>query len=186
MSERTQKAHLGLCRTAALLAACLTILAATSMAQTAPEDDPNDFPPPLKTLSKDERNALDKETDARKRLRISIGLMEKRLSAGERLASGSAYRAMFFELGVFQGLVEDSLRSLKRTNRGTGRDLDNFKRFEIAVRGFAPRVELLRRESPPRYEGYFRSLLDGLRDARTEAVKPLFSDSVLPEARRPE
>lgn len=181
---RRASSPLRLCRDAAVLAACLILLSLPSPAQTSNEDDLNDFPPPLKTLSKDERVAIDKEKDTRKRLRLSFDLMEKRVAQAERFASGSAYRAMFFELGVFQGLVEDALRHLKKTNRGTGRDLDNFKRLEIAIRGYAPRIELLRRESPPRYEGYFRSLLNDLRDARTDAVEPLFSDSVIPGSRR--
>lgn len=149
------------------------------------DDDPNDFPPPLKVLSKDERKALDVESDSRKRTRLSIDLMDKRLAKAEGLAAASAYRAMFFELGVFEGLMEDTLRFLRKNNRGSGRDLDNFKRFEIALRGFTPRIELLRRGSPPRYDGYLTSLQRELREARAEAVKPLFADTVVPSVREP-
>lgn len=166
-----------------ILSALILLLPCLTFAQT--DDDSEDFPPPVKTLSKEERKALDRETDSRKRTRLAIEFMEKRIAQGERFAAQSAYRAMFFELGVFQGIVEDTLRYLQRSSRGTGRDLDNFKRFEIALRGFTPRLEILRRESPLRYEGYIKSLQKDLREARAEAVKPLFSDTVVPNASEP-
>lgn len=165
------------CGVLILLAAL--VLAGSATAQS--EEDLNDFPPPIKTLSKEERKSLEGEKDNRKRSRLAVDLMEGRLRRGEELSRASSFRAMFFELGVFQGLMEDNLRHLQRTNRGTGRDLDNFKRFELALRLFSPRIEILRRESPTRYEGYLMSLLKGLRDARSEAVKPLFGDSVIPD-----
>jgi hypothetical protein len=59
--------------------------------------------------------------------------------------------------------------------------LANLKRFEIGLRKFTPRLELIRREVPLTHEFYVRSLLKQLREARTKATEPLFGETVLPD-----
>ena len=43
-----------------------------------------------------------------------------------------------------------------------------------------PRLELIRRDMPERYEYYVRRLLKTVRDTRAKAVEPFFSSTVLP------
>ncbi|MEK7855704.1 MAG: hypothetical protein AAB288_06415, partial [Acidobacteriota bacterium] len=64
-----------------------------------------------------------------------------------------------------------------------GKVLNNFKRLEIGLRQFRPRLELIRRGIPSEYEPYLRSLIQYVRDARAKAVEPLFGDSVVPRVR---
>lgn len=161
---------------AGLLVLCLN---APSSAQT--DGGTDDFPPPLKTISKSEKKALESESDPKKRTMLSIELIEARLKKAETSSAQSAYRQMFFELGVLQGLIENSLAFLYQANRGTDKDFDNFKKFEMALRTFTPRVEILRRESPERYDRYLQSVLKQIRDARSKAVEPLFGDRVVPQ-----
>lgn len=151
-------------------------------AQSAGVSD--DFPPPLKTISKSEKKALEAEGDPKKRMAVSLELIEGRLKRAETASSQSAYRQMFFELGALQGLVGNSLEYLYKVNRGTDKDFDNFKRFEMALRTFTPRIEMLRREAPERYDGYLQSVLKEIREARSKAVEPLFGDRVVPQTPR--
>jgi hypothetical protein len=144
------------------------------------EDESGEFPPPLKSLSKNEERLLDDERNISRRTTAALRLMELRLKKAEELSAATAYRAMFFELGAFHGLMDRTLDDLKRNNRRSSRDLENFKKLELALRSFTPRVEIMRREAPPRFENYVAELLKAMRDSRTEAVQPMFSDAILP------
>jgi len=111
--------------------------------------------------------------------------MGARLTEAERLNSTGDFDGMFRELGGFHGLMDNSLGYLQERDVGSGKVLDNFKRIEIGLRGFAPRIEAIRRDLPLRYEGYLNKLLKYVRDARSKAIEPLFADTVLPE-RKPD
>lgn len=167
-------------------ASCILLLLAVHMLHAPPTPlartfgAQEDFPPPIKTLSKSERAMLEGERNKSKRTKLAVSLMNSRLRRAEELTAATAYRAAYFELGVFEGLMERTLAELLKVTRKTDRDLNDLKDFEIALRGFTPRVELLRREAPLAYEGYVAALLKSIREARAEAVKPMFGDSVVP------
>ena len=146
------------------------------------QDDPTEIaPPPLKIFSKAERSRLDaKIAELKDRTKLSLELMGLRLDAAEKFAGGQQFEAMFAELGGFQALMDDSLDYLNRRNTGSDKKvLDGFKRIEIGLRGFSPRIETMRRELPIRYDDYVRKLMKFVRDARTKATEPFFSDSVV-------
>ena len=92
---------------------------------------------------------------------------------------------MFTELGGFQGLLDNTLEFLIRGDNDSDRVLNNLKRFEIGLRGFVPRIEVVRRELPVRYEPYVRSVIRYIRDARSKALEPLFGEPQLRESKRP-
>ena len=150
---------------------------------SAQDDAPDLAPPPLKAVSKDERSRLDAQGDQKSRTKLALEMMQARISNAERLATGEDFDGVFRELGGFQGLMDNSLEWLNKNGDGSGKTLDNYKRIEIALRGFAPRVEAIRRDVPLRYEDYIRRLLMYLRDARAKAIEPLFSDTVVPNQR---
>lgn len=147
----------------------------------AQEEEPqNVAPPPVKIVSKDEKSALDGVNDVKNHTKLAIDLMEERLKKAEELSTQQTYNAMFIELGGFHALMDDTIKFLNRNDTGGKKILDNFKRFEIALRAFTPRIELIRRELPVRFEFYVRSLLKNIRDTRAKAVEPFFSDKILP------
>ena len=136
--------------------------------------------PPIKALIKDEKEKLEAEKDIKKRLTLALQLMEIRLKNGETLNAEENYVDMFTELGFFHALMDNTLNFLERNNVGSGKVLNYYKRFEISLRGFIARLEVIRRELPPRYEYYVKSLVKAVRDARSRAVEPLFDDAVVP------
>jgi len=145
-------------------------------------------PPPVKLLSKDERSLLDaKAVDLKARTKLALELMDARLDAAEKWAGGRQFDTMFNELGGFHALMDDSIEFLNRRDTGSnGKVLDNFKRLEIGLRAFSPRIEVIRRELPVRYDDYVRRLMKFVRDARTRATEPLFSDTVVPNRKNGE
>ena len=78
-----------------------------------------------------------------------------------------------------RGLLDNTLMFLTKGDKTSGKVLDNLKRFEIGLRGFMPRLEVIHRELPFRYEEYVRKLIAYVRNARTKALDPLFSDTVI-------
>lgn len=154
------------------------LLPASVMAQ---EEYPrNAAAPPLKTLMKDEKERLESQKDIKKRLELALQLMEVRLKNAETLSVEENYPEMFVEMGFFHAIMDNTLNFLERNNIGSGKILNSYKRFEINLRSFIGRIEIIRRELPPRYEYYVRTLVKAVRDARSRAVAPLFDDSVVP------
>ena len=86
---------------------------------------------------------------------------------------------MFGELGGFDALIDDTLAFLKKNVSGHGKALNNYKKLEICLRKFTPRIELIRRELPAKYEYYVRGLMREVRAARSKAVEPMFADTVV-------
>lgn len=162
---------------------CFGILLSTLAGATAcAQDDPPAYelaPPPLMVMSKAERDKLDAEQGIRKRTQLALELMDARVGLAETANTRDDLNEMFSHLGAFSAIMEDTLAFLKTADPNRGRTLDNFKRLEIGLRRFSPRLELIRRELPLTHEFYVRSLLRQLRDARSRALDPLFDDSVI-------
>lgn len=153
---------------------------AAAGAAVAQEPTPQLAPPPLKIVSTAERTALDASADLKARYKLLLGLMAARITAAEKLSSQRDYSEMFTELGGFHGLMDDGIQYLKTKDKDDKKVLDTFKRLEIGLRRFAPRLEAIRRELPLAYEDYVRRLIRYLRAARTLALEPQFGDTVIP------
>jgi hypothetical protein len=166
----------------------LVIFFALPSVTSGQDDNLEVAPPPVKLLSKDERSLLDaKAVDLKARTKLALELMDARLDAAEKWAGSRQFDTMFDELGGFHALMDDSLEFLNRRDSGSnGKVLDNFKRLEIGLRAFSPRIEVIRRELPIRYDDYVRRLMKFVRDARTKATEPLFSDTVVPNRKNGE
>jgi hypothetical protein len=174
-----QNAEFVVTRTLILFASIFLLVGCFSASAQAPDDE--SYPPPARVISKVERSRLDAEADVKRRTKVALELMEARMKRAEELHGAPDFDAMFVELGAFHALVDDTLAFLTRA-AGNDNDkvLNNLKRFEIGVRGFVPRLEVIRRDLPFRYEFYVRRLAIFLRDARAKAIEPLFSDTVVP------
>ena len=151
-------------------------------ATNAQDDKPEDLvPPPLAIVSKGEKSQLEAESDAKKHTQLSIELMDARLIKATELSSKNQYKESLDELGAFQALLRNAFNFLKRNNNGSKKILNNYKKFEISLRGFMPKLEIIRRDMPIKYGYHVRTLMKFVREARANAVEPLFDDSVLSE-----
>lgn len=155
----------------------LAIFSSAASAQIVPQIQT--APPPLKVVPKTERETLSKEKKPKERTKLALEFMDARLVKAESANTSDDLTLMFTELGIFHALMDDTLDFLDKVHQSTGKSLDNFKRFEIGLRRFTPRLEMLRREMPLTHEYYLRTLLRQVRDARTKATEPLFGDSVI-------
>ena len=163
---------------------CVLTLSVTVFGQgskTIPESEYADAaPPPVRLMSKEERSQLSSETDIKDRTKLALTLMNARLTRAEEFNSKGDFTQMYNELGGFHALMDNTLNFLYGNSRGRDSVLNNFKRFEIGLRAFGPRIGVIRREIPLEFDPYLKSLIRYLRDARTKAVEPLFADTVVP------
>ena len=144
-----------------------------------PADDA--APPPPKRLTEEEKARLDAlDTKVKSRTKAALDFMELRLKKAEQFNAAGDHDAMFSEMGGLHALVDNTLEYLDSKNGRRGSVQNNFKRFEIGLRKLAPRLEVIRRELPSKYEFYTRQLIIYVRDARSRAVEPLFGESVVP------
>ncbi len=164
-----------------LLLLCFFCASASAQDESLQQPQPEDAaPPPLKMISKAEKSSLDAEANVSDRTKLSLTLMETRLGSAENFYNQNRFSEMFVELGGFSALIDNSLNFLKKNDDGrNGKVLNSFKRLEINLRRFAPRIELMRRELPAKYEFYVRGLLKSVRAARSQAVEPMFDDTVV-------
>jgi hypothetical protein len=161
------------------IALLLIVAPAVNFGQGVIED--NLAPPPLKLLSLDEKTKLGAEAEVKRRTKLALELMDSRLRKAEALHTSQSYDEMFTELGAFHGIMDNMLEFLNKSNKDDNKVLYNFKRLEIGLRGFTPRLEMIHHDVPIRYEQYVRSLIKNVRAARARAIEPLFDDTVLPD-----
>jgi len=160
-----------------------SLLSGVSVSAQEEEIPANLAPPPVKVISKEERSALGGLNDVKDRTKLAIDLMEARLRKAETLNTSESYSDCLNELGSFNALMNDTLKFLNRNDDGRGKVMGTFKKFEMALRAFMPRIELIRRELPDNFEFHVRSLLRTVRDTRAKAVEPFFSSTVVPDSK---
>jgi hypothetical protein len=148
-------------------------------AQATHQDD--QAPPPLRRISKDEKSRLESSKEPKQRIAAALALMDGRIKRAEELKNAENFDLMFLELGGFHGLMDNTLDFLNADLRQRGKALNHFKRYEMGLRTFTPRLELIRRDLPLRYDPYVVRLLKYLRDARTKSIEPFFGDTVIPD-----
>lgn len=158
----------------------LAVFCSIFEAQAQSEKPKNLVPPPLVLLSDNEKEQLEAQKDLKKRTDLALQLMEARMKNAEELSSQRQYKEALNEFGAFQALINNTLRFLNRNNTGNRKVLNNYKRFEISLRNYSPRLEIIRREMPIRYGYHVQTLMKYVRDARTKATEPIFGDTVLP------
>lgn len=149
----------------------------TAVSAQPPDDDP--APPPLRMLTKDEKVSLEAQENVKARTQLALEYMNTHLAAAEGLNKNRDFDGMFKALGGFHALVDHTLLFLTTGDKSNKKVLDNLKRFEIALRQFMPRLEMIHRELPFRYEDYVRKLIAYVRNARTRALDPMFADTVV-------
>lgn len=147
-----------------------------AMAQDGPEDA---APPPLKVFSKEERDRLGSQLDLKDRTKLALELMGSRLKEAERLAAAGDNAAMYTELGGFHALMDHIMEHVDKLDERRSKVLDAYKRIEIGLRNYTPRLENLRRDVPLKYEHYVRKLIKYLRDTRARALEPMFGNTVV-------
>lgn len=167
-------------RSSLCLCAALAITACLATHTRGQENHaPVPAPPPMKFVPREDRAQLSAARDTKARTRVSIELAESHLRRAEELSARQRYDAATTELGNYQGLIEDALHFLDTADQNKGKIRDYYKRIELALRTYAPRLESIRRITPAEYAVNVKAVIDYTRDARVEALNSFYGDTVV-------
>ena len=174
-------------RASATLVLIFTFFACAQAQEGAAPQQPQreDGPPPLRYVPPDVRQRLDGAKDARARARLSMEIAEERLIRAAQLAGEDKFAASTAEIGIYEAVVEETVRTLHASNPGRANNKlrDIFKRVEITLRSHVTRLESIRRVLPERHAVYLKDAIDFVRDRRDQALGAFYSDSILREPR---
>lgn len=175
------------------LAALIALACGGALAQEPGAQEPaaprEDGPPPMRYLPEDVRGRFASESDLKRRARLGMEIAEERLVRAALLADQERFVDATAEIGVYEAVVEDTVRTLHSSSGGgkvNNKFRDIFKRLEITLRSHVTRLESIRRVLPERHAVYLKDAIDFVRDRRDHALSAFYSDSVLREPRRPE
>ncbi len=135
-------------------------------------------PPPLKIISKEEKDQLASQSGVKDRSIIYLALLETRLKKAEDLSAQEDFTSTLTQLGSYEGLLESMVNFLTAENK-SGKALWSFKKLELTLRAHNVRIESVRRLMPFKYAYHLTRLQKFIRRSRATATESLFSDSVV-------
>jgi hypothetical protein len=159
---------------------CLTGFVFGQEVQTVDYQGADDTaPPPVFTMSGAEKSQLTNESDLKRRTQLCLMLADARLRSAEAATDREDFQAALLDLGSYQAIIENHIKFLERGNYSDGKVRDNFRRMDITLRSYTPRIETIRRTTPFEFAVHLKSILNFTRDARARALDSFFSDTIL-------
>jgi len=140
-------------------------------------------PPPLVSVSRNERAQLAAMRDTKTRMRATLELADARLTSAEMFANGQQYEAACEQLGSYQGLIENLLGFLNEREPNKNKIRDIYKRLEISLRSQGSRIEAIRRLTPSEHAVNVKTILEFAFHARTEALNSFFGNALASEVK---
>lgn len=160
-------------------AAMLLCASVFTNAQTQRDYDPEDAPPPLRYIPNELRDQLKAKTKLKDRTKLILTLADERLKRAEQLTAERRFSDASAELGIYQALVEESVRFLNAAQR-SGADLrDQYRRLEVAFRSYRTRLELLSRSTSASYRVHLVQISNDTWRVRTQVLNRFFGDEVI-------
>jgi hypothetical protein len=165
------------------IAICAVAVFLSSLSVAAQDGTDNSAPPPLKLISRSEREQLASKPQVKDHTNLALQLMNARLKAAEKHLTDENFSLLYAELGGFHGIMDNTLDFLIRSGPSDGKVLNSLKKYEIGLRGFVPRLEIIRRELPSNFEPYLKTLIRSLGETREKAIEPFFGNTVISRVR---
>jgi hypothetical protein len=170
-----------------VLSCAATVLSQDPQPSPTPLPTPLTAPPPLKTISKTERDQLNATTDPKQRVKVTIELAGVHLSAAEKFTSAGEYESASHQVGSYELLIENILTFLSAQKQDSNKTRDLYKRLELALRADGPRLTAMRRITPLEFAVWIKQVEDFAREGRTAALNSFYGHTVVrdPEKREP-
>ena len=166
----------------------ICVLSLSALAQQ-PRSPQLPAPPPMRSVSREERSQLTAAKDPKARIRTAIELAASRLTRTEEFTSQRKFAQASEELGGYLGLIDNARAFIGGMSRDKGSTRDLYRHLEIALRAHIPRLNVIRRATPAEYAGNLKAAEEYVRDARSEALDSFYGHSVLregPSDKKPE
>jgi len=161
-----------------LFFSCALVGSAHDARQTL-QPTPLTAPPPLHTISKEERSQIDGASDPKQRVRLTIEFADLHLTNAERYTTQSNFESASREVGTYHALIQNALTFLASLKRDSNKTRDLYKRLELALRSEGPRLTAMRRTTPLDFAVWIKQSEDFAREGRTEALNSFYGHTVV-------
>lgn len=135
--------------------------------------------PPMIALSKPERTQLNDLKDEKARIRRTLEFTALRLQHAQDFAKQQKYDSALSELGGYLALLDDALEFLSKQNHDSKKARDLYKQIELNLREDAPRLTVIRRDTPLEYAVRIKEIEERAREGRTEALNAFYGQTVM-------
>src|SRR4029079_9145101 len=169
-----------------VLSCAATVFSQESQPNPTPQPTPLTAPPPLRTLTKTERDQLNASTDPKQRVKVTIELALVHLASAEKYTNQGEYESASHEVGSYHVLIEGVLTYLSSQKRDSNKTRDLYKRLELALRADGPRLTAMRRITPLEFAVWIKQVEDFAREGRTEARNSFYGHPVVREPEKRE
>jgi hypothetical protein len=143
-------------------------------------------PPPLKIVTRQDRNQLEAEKDTKDRVRLTLSLAEAHLASGELQTAHMNYDEAAAEAGKYWALLEDIFIFLSKQKIDSNKTRDLYKRVELTLRAHGPRLSIMRRSTPAAYAIFIKETEEFARQGRTEALNSFYGHTVIRDRPSPD
>ena len=136
-------------------------------------------PPPLRTISREERAQINAEKNQKDRVKLTIDLANAHLTSAEAETTKQDYDKAASAAGRYWALIEDAFAFLKTLHVDSNKTRDLYKRIELTLRAHGPRLATIRRSTPAEYSVWIKEIEDLARNGRTEALNSFYGHTVV-------
>ena len=158
----------------------LVIIAFFSTASAQEPRPPDDTaPPPLRTISREQRALINAERDSKDRIKLTLELATVHLTTTENETMRQDYEKAAAAAGRYWALIEDAFTFLKPMKSDSNKTRDLYKRVELTLRAHGPRLATIRRTTPIEYSVWIKEIEDLARKGRTEALNSFYGQTVV-------
>jgi hypothetical protein len=182
----TRKAQRRIVISAHVLLMAFVFLPSVCAQDAQPSPTPLMAPPPFKMIVKEERDQIEQNKDASKRLKLTIEFAAAHLTVAEQHTAQENYEAAQTEIGMYQALLENVRMFMRTFRRDSNKTRDLYKRLELSMRAHGPRLTAMRRTTPLEFAVWIKQVEDYARDMRTEALNSFYGHTVVSEPKNPD
>ncbi|HEY0431931.1 MAG TPA: hypothetical protein VGC61_08920 [Pyrinomonadaceae bacterium] len=159
----------------------LVLLYVPTFAVQEPRATDQTAPPPLKIITRVEREQLAAAKDEKQRVKLSVELAEAHLLKAEAQTNEQQFDLAAAEAGMYWAIIEDVFSFMKASGRDNTKKRDLYKRLELSLRAHAPRLTIMRRNTPAAHAVWIKEIEEFARKGRTEALNSFYGTTVIRE-----
>lgn len=157
----------------------LCFVSGAALAQQQARSPQLPAPPPMRFVSRAEREQLNAARDPKARIRTSIDLAADHLTHAEYYTSEKKFAQASEEFGGYLGLIDDAVGFIGDLVRDKSSTRDHYRHLDIALRAQIPRIAVMRRSTPAEYAANLKAVEEHARDMRAAVLEAFYGHTVL-------
>lgn len=136
-------------------------------------------PPPMRVVTRLEREQLNEARDSKARVRTTIDLAADHLTRAENFTNDKKFVPASEELGGYLGLIDDAVEFIGGLPHEKSSTRDLYRHLDIALRAHIPRIAVMRRSTPVEYAAILKAVEEYARNTRADVLESFYGHTVL-------